>query len=76
MEHIQVKENSISSKGPISIVTNGDISWFTAYEHASQDDLNGLLRKQENQGEGNLINDAMQGIKGIFNFPLKEEDFK
>ena len=36
---------------------------------------NGLLRK-EKTGAGNLINDAMQGTKGIFNFPLNDDDFK
>ncbi|HKI90448.1 MAG TPA: alpha-galactosidase, partial [Draconibacterium sp.] len=45
-----------------------------AYEHASQDNLNGLLNKQK-VGSGNQINDAMQGVKGVFNFPLKKEDF-
>jgi hypothetical protein len=62
------------SKGPLSIVSNGEISWLTAYEHASQDDLNGLLNRQK-MGSGNQINDAMQGVKGVFNFPLQDEDF-
>ncbi len=67
------KERHVS-KGPFSIISNGEISWLTAYEHASQDNLNGLLNKQK-VGSGNQINDAMQGVKGVFNFPLKEEDF-
>ncbi|MCF6333319.1 MAG: alpha-galactosidase, partial [Draconibacterium sp.] len=62
-------------KGPISIVSNESISWLTAYEHASQDNLNGMFDKQK-LGNGNLINDAMQGTKGVFNFPIKEGDFK
>ncbi len=62
-------------KGPISIVSNEKISWLTAYEHASQDDLNGMFDKQK-LGSGNLINDAMQGTKGVFNFPIEAEDFK
>ncbi len=62
-------------KDPLSIVSNGDISWFTAYEHASQDNLNGLFDEQK-KGEGNMINDAMQGTKGVFNFPVSEDDFK
>ncbi len=62
-------------KGPIHILTSNSLSWITAYEHASQDDINGLLRK-EKTGAGNLINDAMQGTKGIFNFPLNDDDFK
>jgi len=65
-----------SVKGPIAIVTNGELSWLTAYEHASQDDLNGLLKENETQGKGNLVNDAMQGIKGVFKFPITAEDFK
>jgi len=72
----EVTEEAASAKGPVSIVTNGEISWFTAYEHASQDDLTGLFRKTNTEGEGNMVNDAMQGIKGVFNFPVKEEDFK
>ena len=71
------KVNKILSpvKGPVSIVSNGDISWFTAYEHASQDNLNGLFDEQK-KGGGNMINDAMQGTKGVFNFPVSEDDFK
>jgi hypothetical protein len=71
----EVSENKQLAKGPVSIVTNGEKSWFTAYEHASQDDLNGMFDKQK-LGEGNLINDAMQGTKGVFNFSILEEDFK
>lgn len=62
-------------KGPVSIVSNGKISWLTAYEHASQDNLEGMFDKQK-LGKGNLINDAMQGTKGVFNFPILEDDFK
>ena len=62
-------------KGPVSIVSNGEIRWFTAYEHASQDNLNGLFDDQK-KGDGNMINDAMQGTKGVFNFPVSEDDFK
>ena len=65
-----------SAKGPVSIAGNQLVSWFSAYEHASQDNLNGLLRKSETTGGGNLINDAMQGTKGVFNFPISDEDFK
>ncbi|MCY1720509.1 alpha-galactosidase [Prolixibacteraceae bacterium Z1-6] len=63
-------------KGPVSILNTGEMSWFTAYEHASQDNLNGLLRKETVAGKGSLINDAMQGVKGMFNFELYEDDFK
>ena len=71
----QVSEKLQSLKGPLSIVSNGEISWLTAYEHASQDNLNGMFDEQK-LGSGNQINDAMQGTKGVFNFPIQEEDFK
>ena len=71
----EITNNRPQVKGPISIVSNHEISWITAYEHASQDNLNGLFDRQL-QGTGNLINDAMQGTKGIFNFPISEDDFK
>ena len=70
----EVTKEGHVSKGPFSIISNGEVSWLTAYEHASQDNLNGLLNKQK-VGSGNRINDAMQGVKGVFNFPLKDEDF-
>jgi len=71
----EVTENRGIAKGPIRIISSNNLSWFTAYEHASQDDLNGLFRKTKTESTGNLVNDAMQGIKGVFNFPVKEEDF-
>ena len=73
--HISVTKELSTVKGPLSIVSNKEISWLTAYEHASQDDLSGMFDKQK-LGTGNLINDAMQGTKGVFNFPIKEDDFK
>jgi hypothetical protein len=57
------------------VVSTNEISWFTAYEHASRDDLRGMFDEQK-LGEGNRINDATQGIKGVFDFPIVEEDFK
>lgn len=60
----------------MQIVLTPDISWFTAYEHVSHDNLNGMLKKTSNEGSGNLINDAMQGITGNFKFPLSENDLK
>ncbi len=71
----KLRDIMASVKGPVSILSNNEISWFTAYEHASQDNLNGLFDRQL-AGKGNLINDAMQGTKGFFNFPISEEDFK
>ena len=70
-----VKSDLAVYKGPIHILHSNSLNWITAYEHASQDDVNGLLNK-EKAGAGNLINDAMQGTKGVFNFPLTDEDFK
>ncbi len=32
-------------KGPVSILYSGETSWITAYEHASQDNLNGVVNK-------------------------------
>ncbi len=72
----ELSEEVTSVKGPISIVNNGKISWVSTYEHASQDDLNGMFKKPIAQNEGNLINDAMQGTKGVFNFSIDEDDFK
>lgn len=71
-----VSKEATSVKGPVSIISNGKFSWFSAYEHASQDNLNGMFKKSTLQNEGNLINDAMQGTKGVFNFSIDEEDFK
>lgn len=73
--HTKVTGEKQILKGPVSIISNEKISWLTAYEHASQDNLNGMFDKQK-LGKGNLINDAMQGTRGIFNFPILEEDFK
>lgn len=70
-----VSEELQTVKGPISILSNEKISWLTTYEHASQDNLNGMFDKQK-LGSGNLINDAMQGTKGVFNFPIEADDFK
>ena len=70
-----VTEEIQTLKGPLSVISNSEISWLTAYEHASQDDLNGMFDKRK-LGSGNLINDATQGIKGDFDFATKAEDFK
>ena len=71
----KITQNRSTVKGPISIFSNSNFSWLTAYEHASQDGLNGMFDKQK-MGSGNQINDAMQGIKGVFNFPIHDDDFK
>lgn len=71
----KVGDTNQTLKGPVSIVSNAKLSWFTAYEHASQDNLNGFFQK-ERAGEVNLINNDMKGTKGVFNFPIRAEDFK
>jgi len=75
MSQASLSDKTKTVKGPVSIISNGEISWLTAYEHASQDDLKGMLDEQK-LGVGNLINDAMQGTKGVFSFPVSEDDFR
>ncbi len=76
INRFEITDQVTSVKGPISIVSNGDLSWITTYEHASQDDLTGLFKKDQVQQEGDFVNDAMQGVKGVFEFPLARDDFK
>jgi hypothetical protein len=64
-----------SLKGPLHILHTGSLSWLTAYEHASQDNTNGLIDRQKVSADGKIV-DATQGIKGKFNFPLQDDDFK
>lgn len=68
------KGSSATVKGPINIITSNTISWLTTYEHASQDNTNGLVKKSQDNS-GNIV-DAMQGIKGKFHFNTSEADFK
>lgn len=68
-------EGELNVKGPINILTVNNLSWITAYEHASQDNLNGLLNESKISVDGKIV-DAMQGTKGIFNFPIAGEDFR
>jgi hypothetical protein len=74
IEKSEVSTASRTVKGPINIFSNGSVSWFTAYEHASQDNINGLFKKQNITT--NQVVDAMQGVKGVFTFPLEDDDFK
>ena len=71
---IESEKNMI--KGPIQIVQNRTKgwSWITTYEHASQDNLNGMFSNQS-IAKNDFIVDAMQGTKGVFNFPVLESDF-
>lgn len=74
---IRVKEvkDELHVKGPINILHTSKLSWITAYEHASQDNLKGMLNESKLTESGKII-DAMQGTKGIFNFPVTDEDFR
>ena len=67
--------DELNVKGPINILTEGKFSWISAYEHASQDDLSGMLNESKISQDGKIV-DAMQGTKGIFNFPIRDEDFR
>lgn len=78
MYHPQVNEfdvtdDTLTTKGPINILHSGDLNWISAYEHASQDNLNGLIRRTDS--DDLLIRDGLQGTKGVFNFELSDEDF-
>ncbi len=68
------KESNETVKGPINIINANLWSWMTTYEHASQDNTKGLLKKTHNNS-GKIV-DAMQGIKGTFQFKTSDEDFK
>lgn len=61
-------------KGPINIIYNGEISWLTAYEHASQDNLNGIV--ENDKGDNGKFQDMLQGTGGEFDFPKRNDDFK
>lgn len=68
------KGSSILSKGPMNVIRTEDIQWFSAYEHASQDDLRGIFKGEAVQ-DGGLILDAGQGTHGQFNFTISSKDF-
>lgn len=70
----KLEDKTLITKGPVNIMYNGSISWLTTYEHASQDNINGLFDKK-NIGNGNLIVDSMQGTKGVFSFTMADKDF-
>ncbi|MBD3385457.1 hypothetical protein GF407_11095 [candidate division KSB1 bacterium] len=62
------------SKGPIQIISTNTYSWITTYEHASQDNTNGLLKSNKSSDSG-LLRDNLQGVKGNFDFLLEDGDF-
>jgi len=61
-------------KGPVSIITDGQMGWFMAYEHASQDNTNGLFDEIKRL-DSQFVVDAMQGTEGVFNFSVSDKDF-
>ena len=63
-------------KGPIAILSGRDYSWLTAYEHASQDNLNGIVQNTEQSSGNQGLNDPLQGTKGVFDFPKSDDDFR
>jgi len=68
-------EDELKVKGPINILSTNKLNWISAYEHASQDNLAGLLDESKISEDGKIV-DAMQGTKGMFNFPIQDEDFR
>jgi hypothetical protein len=77
--HIAEKELTAGSeqtaKGPLNIIKGNQLQWITAYEHASQDGLRGVV-DDEKVRDGRLVLDAGQGTGGIFNFPVANRDFQ
>ncbi|WP_321996574.1 alpha-galactosidase [Draconibacterium orientale] len=70
----ELKDSSVILKGPVNLISNGELGWFTAYEHASQDNTKGMFDEEKALDNG-LVVDAMQGTKGVFNFPVTDNDF-
>ena len=62
-------------KGPINIVTGNNFSWITTYEHASQDNTRGMIKK-DNDTNSHALRDGLQGIDGEFDFTLTDEHFQ
>ncbi len=75
-DHELSESNLLSLKGPISIINNEKYSWMTAFEHASQDNLNGIIKNREKEQENLDFIDPLQGTIGAFNFPKHNDDFK
>ncbi|MCB0689403.1 MAG: alpha-galactosidase [Saprospiraceae bacterium] len=68
-------DETVQVKGPVNLVYNGVTSWMTTYEHASQDNLNGILNKRDDPEPGKLV-DQLQGTKGVFDFKQSDDDFR
>ncbi|MFC2087603.1 alpha-galactosidase [Bacteroidota bacterium] len=71
-----IKNKSYNIKGPINIINIGKYSWITAYEHASQDNLKGIIRRTNRNQEPDKLHDPLQSTKGVFNFLKNDDDFK
>jgi len=67
--------DELAVKGPLNVLSVENLNWISAYEHASQDDLNGMLNESKVSEDGKIV-DAMQGTKGIFNFKISDDDFR
>lgn len=65
---------TVIAKGPIQIISTEKYSWITAYEHASQDNLKGLL-KSGNKSDCGRLRDNLQGVRGDFDMVLRNSDF-
>jgi len=70
----ELKDSSVILKGPVNLIFDGKLGWFTAYEHASQDSIKGMFNEEKGLDNGFVV-DAMQGTKGVFNFPVTNNDF-
>ncbi|MBN2088792.1 alpha-galactosidase, partial [candidate division KSB1 bacterium] len=71
----QLTENkSLLTKGPIDLIHLDGFGWISTYEHASQDNLKGLV-KVSKRDDDNLLRDGLQGITGTFNFKASDSDF-
>ncbi len=84
MYHPQVNQFALTpdseallTKGPINIIRSEGFQWISTYEHASQDDLRGIISNvsADDKGQQALLLDAAQGTRGVFNFQLKARDF-
>ncbi len=80
MFHPQIKTKALKNgetditKGPIQIISTNKYSWITTYEHASQDNTNGLFKSGKSSDSG-LLRDNLQGVRGNFDFELRDSDF-
>ena len=61
-------------KGPFLLTQTPEFTFGLAYEHASQDNTNGMLDQSKVPDDGRIV-DAMQGTKGVFDFEIKDSDF-